>query len=88
MNDEEREQIIKENNNAQNMLVGLLNQISSTHIEELQINDVLHGDLDFSILEDRGFKHVKTIIIDKPGEVTSLLNIPLQVTSLTCKNQL
>jgi len=88
MNDEEREQIIKENNNAQNMLVGLLNQISSTHIEELQINDVLHGDLDFSILEDRGFKHVKTIIIDKPGQVTSLLNIPLQVTSLTCKNQL
>ena len=88
MNDEEREQIIRENSNAQNMLIGLLNQITSTHIEELQINDVLHGDLDFSILEDRGFKHIKTIIINKPGEVTNLLNIPLQVTSLICKNQL
>ena len=88
MNDEEREQIIKENNNAQNMLVGLLNQISSTHIEELQINDVLHGDLDFSILEDRGFKHVKTIIIDKPGELTNISNIPNSVKILNCNHQM
>ena len=87
MNDE-REQIINENNNAQNMLIGLLNQLTSTNIEELQINDVLHGDLDFSVLKDRGFKNVKTIIIDKPGEITNLFNIPDTVTSLTCKDQL
>ena len=88
MNDEEREQIINENNNAQDILIGLLNQITSTNIEVLQINNVLHGDLDFSILQDRGFKNVKTIIIDKPGEITNLFNIPDTITSLTCKNQL
>ena len=88
MNDEERERVISENNNAQNMLIGLLNQITSTNIQELQINDVLHGDLDFSVLQDRGFKNVKTIIIDKPGEITNLFNIPDSVTSLTCKDQL
>ncbi len=76
MNNEVREQIMNENNNAQNIFIGLLNRISSTTIEEIQVNDVLHGDLDLSVLEDRGFKNVKTIIIDKPGEVTNIFNVP------------
>lgn len=87
-NDDAREQIMNENNNAQNMLIGLLNQIHSTNIDELQINDVLHGDLDFSILEDRGFKNVKKIVIDREGEVTNIFNIPTTITTLICKNQM
>lgn len=88
MNNEVREQIMNENNNAQNIFIGLLNRISSTTIEEIQVNDILHGDLDLSVLEDRGFKNVKTIIINKPGEVTNIFNVPDSVIKLTCENQM
>ena len=72
MNDEIREQIINENNSAQNVLNSLLDRIDSTQTTELSITDVLHGNLDFSVLQDRGFESIQKIIIEKPGELTDI----------------
>lgn len=83
-----REEIINNNNNAQTMFIGYLNQLNSINVQEIRINDVLHGDLDFSILQDRGFKNIKSIIVEKEGEITSLLNIPDSVETIECNDQL
>ena len=88
MNDEIREQIINENNSAQNVLTSLLDRVDSSETTELSITDVLHGNLDLSLLKDRGFENVQKIIIEKPGELTNISNIPNSVKILNCNHQM
>ena len=88
MNDEIREQIINENNSAQNVLSSLLDRVDSSLTTELSITDVLHGNLDLSLLKDRGFENVQKIIIEKPGELTNISNIPNSVKILNCNHQM
>ena len=82
-----REQIMEENN-GQTLFLGLLNQLNSADVQEIRIPEVLSGNIDFSILQDRGFKNVKSIFIEKEGQITNLLNIPDTVESIICNDQL
>lgn len=76
---QERENIIKENNTAQQRLKDILEKTNKrTNI--LDIREPLHGDIDFSILKE-GFSNIKTITISE-GEITNIINIPEGVTNL------
>ena len=82
-----REQIMEENN-GQTLFLGILNKLNSADVQEIRISEVLSGNIDFSILQDRGFKNVKSIFIEKEGQITNLLNIPDTVETIICDDQL
>ena len=83
---EQRENIIKTNNTAQSNLIGILEKLDK-RTREISINDSLHGNLDFYVLEREGFNNVKTIILTKEGEVTSITNLPTGLEKLHCGHQ-
>lgn len=56
-------------------------------IECLQIDDELHGIIDFSILIRQGFHHVKKIILGE-GKITELLHLPSSLIELECTQNL
>jgi hypothetical protein len=82
----QRETIRKENNSAQNELMGIMENMSKS-IRELSIQDILHGDLDFAYLGERGFNHVETVELGE-GEITSVKNLPESVKSFKCSRNL
>ena len=82
-----RQQIIEENN-GQTVFIGILNKLNSADVQEIRIHEVLTGNIDFSILQDRGFKNVKSIFVEKEGQITNLLNIPETVETIICDDQL
>lgn len=82
----QRESIRTENNTAQTELIGMMENMSKS-IRELSIQEILHGDLDFAYLGERGFTHVETIELGE-GEITSIKNLPESVRSLTCSRNL
>ena len=86
-NSDLREQLLEENN-GQTLFIGLLNQLNSVDVQEIRISQVLSGNIDFSILQDRGFKNVKSIFVEKEGQITNLLNIPDSVETIHCNNQM
>lgn len=83
---EERENIILNNDTAQNILLGILDKFDS-NVRELSIHESLHGNLDFSILKTQGFNNIKSIIIAEKGEVTNISNLPEGLEKLVCSNQ-
>ena len=86
--EEKRDLVIRETNTAQSEFLTFLDQIDAAHATEIRFDSPMHGDIDFSVLRDRGFKHIVTIIFDEPGEVTNLRNIPEGVAYIDCQNQL
>jgi len=86
--EEHREAVIGENNTAQLNLLSILDKLDATYTTELQIKASLHGDVDFAVLSDRGFKKVNSITFLYSGEVTSIRNIPEGVVKLECDDQL
>jgi len=56
-----RESIIKDNNTAQSEFSNIISSLN-TNVSELNINSPLHGVLDLSILSEKGFDNIKTII--------------------------
>ena len=84
---ETREHIIQNNNTAQEVLIDYLEKIEPS-IRELIINESLHGNLDFSVLSNKGFKNVKSIELKAKGEVVSISNLPNGLERLIVKDQL
>jgi Leucine-rich repeat (LRR) protein len=84
--DSPRDQVIKENNTAQEELEGILYNLNP-NTKQLVFSIALHGDLDLGILTRRGFRNVEEIILEE-GEITSITNIPHSVLKLHCPNQL
>jgi len=84
---EKRQQIISENDN-QFIISEIIDTINFSQTNELRINKILHGDVDFSLLQDKGVKNVSSIYIEKSGEITNLLNIPESVKILHCPDNL
>lgn len=82
----QRETIIRENNTAQDVFIGIMENMSKS-IRELSIAEVLHGDLDFSYLVERGFQSVDTIELGE-GEITSIKNLPVSLKKLVCSNNM
>jgi hypothetical protein len=87
MIEETRQSIIRDNNTAQQTLEFLLDKVGPD-VKDIIINDVLSGDLDFSILKTMGFREVKQIHFTKPGEVTSVVHLPSTLVSFRCPHQL
>jgi Leucine-rich repeat (LRR) protein len=84
---EKRENIMRNNNTAQDTLVFLLEKMNP-NTKELIIGVSLHGDVDFSVLKTNGFRFVSTIRMTKPGEITTVSNLPNEIKVFDCPNQL
>lgn len=85
---EKRRDIIENNNTAQSQLESILERLSrNTNIDLLDFNESFHGNLDFSLLEEMGFRNVKTIVFGNPGEITNISNLPNTLEKLTIANQ-
>jgi Leucine-rich repeat (LRR) protein len=83
-----RNQVLAEMDTAQRTLDGFLDGLDAAHAEDLRFDVAFHGDLDFSVLKDRGFRKVKKILFEREGEVTNLFNIPEGIVELSMTNQL
>tara|TARA_B110000858_G_scaffold197260_1_gene258343 strand:+ start:315 stop:1739 length:1425 start_codon:yes stop_codon:yes gene_type:complete len=86
--EQHREEVIGTNNTAQINLLSILDKLDATYTTDLHIKTSLHGDVDFAILSDRGFKKVNSIIFVYSGEVTSIRNIPEGIVKIVCDDQL
>jgi hypothetical protein len=86
--EQKRDEIIGETNTAQQEFLAILDVLNKDHANEIRFDAPMHGDLDFSELTDRGFKHITHIIFDEPGEVTNIRNLPEGITHLDCKSQM
>lgn len=85
---EKRQDILNNNDSAQIQLESILERLSGdTNIELLDFNEAFHGNLDFSILGEYGFHHVKTILFGTQGEITSITNLPNTLEKLHINNQ-
>lgn len=84
--DSEREQIIRENNTAQEELEGILSRLNPT-TKQLVFSTPMHGDIDFAILARLGFRNIEIIRLAE-GEITSIANLPQSLRILKCSNQL
>jgi hypothetical protein len=84
--EEQREEIIKENNTAQDKLISILESMTKSS-KELQIDEALFGDLDFSVLKEMGYGNIKSIIL-KYGDVTNIDNLPEGLLHFECRGNL
>jgi len=69
--DERRENIMQNNNTAQDTL-GFLLEKMNPETKEINIEEELHGDIDLGILREKGFQFVSVIRFTKPGEITNI----------------
>tara|TARA_B110000967_G_scaffold210092_1_gene270535 strand:- start:8842 stop:10278 length:1437 start_codon:yes stop_codon:yes gene_type:complete len=83
---QEREKILFTDNSAQQIMVDILED-TNKKISSLEFTNTLHGDLDFSVLFDMGFRGIDTIIIPE-GNVTDISNLPKGLTTFICKRNL
>ena len=82
----EREEVILNDNIATQQLSAIINNMNKlTTI--LNIQTPLHGDVDFSILKEAGFNLITEISIPM-GKVTSVSNLPKNLTKFSCVNNL
>lgn len=84
---EKRDNIINTSNTAQDIFLGILSKINKRTLE-LDINESLNGNLDFSVLKDEGFIYVKSIRILKSGNITSIIGLPDKLEVFHCPSQL
>lgn len=83
---EQRERIIKENNTAQEQVKRILENFNKASTN-LEINEPLHGDLDFGILPEYGITNLQKITLGK-GEITNITGIPETVVEFVCPDNL
>ena len=86
--EKERDEVISDVNTAQDEFLIMLDQMDSAHAIEVRFDHPMYGDLDFSVLKDRDFKNIKTLIFDQAGKVTHLRNIPEGITRIICTKQI
>ena len=79
---EQRESIINDNNNAQTDFVSILNGLK-TNVTEINVKIPLQGELDLSILSEKGFERMTTLLFSE-GEITGIRNIPTGISKLVC----
>lgn len=83
---ERRQNIIEENNSAQEYLLDFLENLHPA-LSEIAFKEPLNGDLDFSILKECNFTNV-TSIKCPPGNITSVRNLPEGITEFICPQNL
>jgi hypothetical protein len=83
---EQRENVIINNNTAQETLARLLERVTSS-AERIHIKEALHGDIDFSILRTSGLTSVQYITLSK-GEITNITGLPENLLGFYCPDNL
>jgi hypothetical protein len=83
---EQREEIIHDNNTAQGELSEYLSKLRKT-IDTVDIREPLSGDLDFAILRELGLSNIKNILLPE-GEITNITNLPEGLLKLVCPKNL
>ena len=71
---EERAEILTNNNNGQQSLESFMKDIESNNITEVVINIPLHGTIDLSFMEDDKYKYVRTLTFSE-GKITDLIHV-------------
>jgi len=84
--EEQREEIIKENNTAQDKLISILETMTKSS-KELHIDEALFGDLDFAVLKELGYGNIKTIVL-KDGQITNIDKLPDGLLHFECTGNL
>ena len=88
---EERAQILKEQNTAQEEFERLLENIP-TDTKEIKITTPLYGELDLSVLEDKGYSRLEYLAFvvegEDTGKITDVRNIPFTLKKLECSKQM
>jgi hypothetical protein len=82
-----REQVIRENNTAQDELDSILSRLNP-NTKQLVFSNPLHGDIDFAILNRLGFRNIEMISFEESGEITTIKNLPKSLRILKCPSQL
>jgi Leucine-rich repeat (LRR) protein len=83
---EQREQIIAEDNTAQQQLTTFLETMTKGS-QELRLTEPLSGDVDLSVLSEYGGDSIHTIIFMR-GKITSISNIPSNIITIICPGNL
>jgi hypothetical protein len=83
---EQREDIITNNNTAQTQLNGILENANKSY-DTINIEEHLYGDLDFSNLSNNGFGNVRAIYLSK-GSITNVINLPEGLEIFDCPSNL
>jgi len=81
--EQQRKQIIDENNNAQERLLAIIENMNKTN-DSLNIQEPLNGDLDLTALKEF---NIKSLTFSE-GNITSLANIPKSITLLEIPSNL
>lgn len=84
---QERAEILSNNNDAQETLENYLKKIETVHLQELTINVELYGKLDLSFMNTRKFKHIHSLTFGA-GKITDLLYVPSFIKKLICAKNL
>tara|TARA_B100001057_G_C22869035_1_gene957905 strand:+ start:6576 stop:7988 length:1413 start_codon:yes stop_codon:yes gene_type:complete len=83
---EERENIIANNNTAQDKFVTFVEKLTKP-VKKVSVLDVLEGDLNLNIFKEMNLGIPEEISF-KEGKITSIINIPDGVKILNCTNNL
>ena len=78
---EERAEILTDNNNGQQSLENFMKDIESNNITDVMINIPLYGTIDLSFMEDEKYKYVRTLTFSE-GKITDLIHVPRNITKL------
>jgi hypothetical protein len=83
------ENILEDNNTAQNEFEVLLDKMKlEPQINEINIYESLHGTIDFSVLRKKGFVNIEKICFHREGEIVSVNGLPSTLKQFICNNQL
>ena len=83
---EERENIITNENTAQDMLKNMIESMTKP-LKKVNINETLSGDVDLSIFKEMGFGIPEEITFTN-GKITNIYNIPEGLLELHCSNNI
>lgn len=84
--EEQRKNIIAENNTAQSDFLDLLDHLNP-QISDIIVREHLSGDLDFTVLKECNFTNITSLQF-AAGNLTSLKNIPDGITKIICQDNL
>ena len=83
---QERNEIIQNNNTAQQIFINIIEPISRD-VDEIVVSEALYGALDFSVLDTKGFKKIRKIILGE-GKITEIIHLPKTLSIFVCSNNL
>ena len=63
-------------------------QKKKNNITELTIKQKLYGNLNLSVLNEKGFTKIKVLLFEKNGYLTSITNFPNTIKKIVASNQL